>query len=370
MRVLVVAAPLPGHLTPLLPLAHALWDSGHEVLLAAGAESVSPGTAGPLPFIDVARNVRVGRAAARSVLTHPVAARAELAGQGSDSGLRSLFGPVNEELSDAVVTVAEQWDPDVVVHEPLAVAGAIAAARAGVPAVLHENGLHDGAALFRAVLDSRPMDRARRRLGVTTVPPPAVMLTIAPSSLVGIRDGLPVRPVPAAVVPGGEEVPGWLQAPSERPRVLVTPAGGPVRGNLQFSALRAAAELDCELVLVRPHPRIARRAGPGVKIVGRIPAEDLLATCAAVAHGGSARSVLGALAAGIPQLVLPGPGDRRLNAQLVEARGAGIAGPVTAESLDRLLHDGELAAAAREVRGEIAAMPPPQSRVEVVTTLA
>ena len=46
------------------------------------------------------------------------------------------------------------------------------------------------------------------------------------------------------------------------------------------------------------------------------------------------------------------------------------AGPFTADTLRRLLHDGELAAAARDVRTEIAAMPTPQARVEVLTALA
>ena len=36
---LVVSAPMTGHLLPLLPLAEALWDSGHEVLLASGGEA-------------------------------------------------------------------------------------------------------------------------------------------------------------------------------------------------------------------------------------------------------------------------------------------------------------------------------------------
>ncbi|MEQ3551248.1 nucleotide disphospho-sugar-binding domain-containing protein [Pseudonocardia nematodicida] len=368
MRVLVVAAPLPGHLAPLLPFAHALWDSGHEVLLATGGEALPPGGTGPLPWIDVARNVRVGRLAARSLVTHPVAARAELAGRGGDSGVRSLFGPVNEELTDALVTVAEQWRPDVVLYEPLAVAGALAAARHDVPAVLHETALYDGLALARALVDTRPLRRALVRHRVAAVPAPAIALTIAPASLVGARDALPVRPVHDAG-PAAGGLPAWLRAPSERPRVLVLRGGGPVRGDLQASAVRAAAELDCEVVLVRPPGRLARRRGR-VRSVGRVPLAEVLPHCAAVLHDASAHRVLAALAAGIPQLALPGPGDRRRNADLVEARGGGIGGGVTTDALRRLVHDGELAAASREVRSEITAMPPPQARVDLITALA
>ncbi|ALE75454.1 hypothetical protein AD006_04990 [Pseudonocardia sp. EC080610-09] len=370
MRVLVVAAPLAGHLTPLLPFAHALWDSGHEVLLASGGEALPSGGPGPLPFIDVARNLRIGRLAARSLVAHPATARAELAGKGGDAGVRSLFAPVNEELTDALVTVTEQWRPDVVLHEPLAVAGALAAARHDVPAVLHENGLLDGLATARTLLDARPLERARIRHGLRRVPAPAMVLTIAPASLVGARDALAVRPVWRS---SGGAPPAWLQEPSVRPRILVLRGGGPVRGDLQASAVRIARSgdgPDCELVLVRPPARLGRRLGPGIRSVGRVPPAQLLPACAAVLHGGNSGHVLSALAVGVPQLALPGPGDRRHNAALVEARGAGIGGPLTPDALHRLVHDGELAAAAREVRAEIAAMPPPQARVDVVAALA
>lgn len=371
MRVLVVSAPLPGHLLPMLPLADALWNSGHEVLVASGGDALAGGT-GNLPAIDVARNVRFGRIAATAMVTHPVTARAELAGRGGDRGVRSVFGPVNEELADALVTVVAQWRPDVVVHEPLAASGALAAARHDVPAVLLENNLFPGRELVDATLGARTMQRALWRHGMTGLPDPAVTLTIAPASLVGQRAGLPMRPGEPDREPEPDALPGWLRAPSERPRVLVTRStvSGPGRGDPQHAAVRAADGLDCELVLVRPTARMTRRMPGGVRGVGWVPLPDVLPGCAAVVHHGGAGTVLAALAAGIPQLAVPGAGDRRHNAELVAARGAGLAGPVTPEAMQRLVHDGELAATARAVRSEIEAMPPPQARVDAIAALA
>ena len=40
MRVLVVSAPLLGHLLPLVPLAAALRAAGHDVRIAAGADAL------------------------------------------------------------------------------------------------------------------------------------------------------------------------------------------------------------------------------------------------------------------------------------------------------------------------------------------
>ena len=59
------------------------------------------------------------------------------------------------------------------------------------------------------------------------------------------------------------------------------------------------------------------------------------------------------------QLVIPGPGDRRYNAELVARRGAGLAGAPSRATITRLLADGGLRAAAAEVRAEVAAMPEP-----------
>jgi UDP:flavonoid glycosyltransferase YjiC (YdhE family) len=88
----------------------------------------------------------------------------------------------------------------------------------------------------------------------------------------------------------------------------------------------------------------------------------VLPFCDGIVHHGGAGTLLGALAAGVPQLVEPGPGDRTAHASTITARGAGLgAGPrdITPELLTRLVEDSKLQRAAGEVRDEIAAMPAP-----------
>ena len=145
----------------------------------------------------------------------------------------------------------------------------------------------------------------------------AIALTIAPSSLVGARDALAVRPGRTRGS-GRSSLPAWLSGPSVRPRVLVLRGGGPVRGDLQSSAVRAlqgvrADGTDCELVLVRPPARQVRHHGPGVRTVGRVPLDELLPACAAVLHDGSAAHVLAALAARVATITPAGPPRRRPN---------------------------------------------------------
>jgi hypothetical protein len=361
VRILFVSAPLAGHVLPLVPLAIACRDAGHDVLVAAGGGV----PAGGLPTHDLAPRFHFGRTAGRIMLRHPLLARRELAGRGGLDVVGLLFGAVNTQLVGPAVALAERWRPDLVVHEPLAVAGAVAAARLGVPAVLHENNLFPGPELVRAVADSPAM----RRYPVGT---PAAVVSTAPASLVGPRTGWPMRAVPWS---GGGHVPDWLLREAERPRILVSRStlDGPGGADPTAAVAAAAADVDAEIVLIRPSAAATRRTpAPNVRTVGPVPLDRILPYAAATVHHSGAGSVLGALAAGVPQLAVAGPGDRRHNADLVARRGAGLAAQardVDPATLRRLLTDDGLRAAAGAVRGEMAAMPAPADLVDRLTKL-
>ncbi|GAB3936345.1 salmochelin biosynthesis C-glycosyltransferase IroB [Micromonospora vulcania] len=369
MRVLVVSAPLVGHVFPLVPLAVALRDAGHDVLVATGGGGVAAAEAG-LSVHDVAPGFDFGRIALRVLPRHPLIARAEMAGTAGTRGAGLLFGALNDQLTDPVVALATQWRPDLVLHEPFAVAGAVAAARLGVPAVRQENSLFDGRELVRAT--SARLGVALRRHGLTELPPSAAALSVAPSS-VTTQDGWPMR---YASYVGGGELPAWLREPGERPRILVTRSTltGPGDQGPMPAVAAAAAEVDAEFVLVRPDRRTAARTLPGnVRVVDWVPLDEALPASAALVHHGGAGSVFGALAAGLPQLATVGPGDRRHNAELVARRGAGLAlrpRDITPQTLTRLLTDDGLRTAAEQVSREIAQMPAPAELVARLEALA
>jgi UDP:flavonoid glycosyltransferase YjiC (YdhE family) len=357
MRVMVVSAPLQGHLLPLIPLAVACRDAGHDVLLASGGDVLRTDTAG-LPAHDVAPKFRFGRIAGRLMLRHPLRARRELAGRAGVTFVGELFGAANASFTGAVVALAERAQPDLIVHEPLAPAGAVAAGRIGVPSVLQENMLFAAPELLAAVAASRPMQ-------AFSVPAPELAITVSPPSLVGPRPGRQMRPVPWS---GGGDVPEWLLTAPGRPRIVVSRSTitGPGGGDPMPAVVASAARVDADIVLVRPSAKVRRgKLPPNVKVVGRVPLDRVLPHATAFVHHGGAGSVLGALTAGVPQLVVPGAGDRRHNAELVARRGAGLAvqGAITAATLTRLVSDAGLAAAAREVSDEIAAMPAPAELV-------
>lgn len=366
----MVSAPLLGHVFPLVPLSRALRSAGHDVVLATAADGLAVRSAG-LPVEDVAPGFRFGPVAGRTMLRHPVIARAELAGTAGTRGVAPLFGAVNDRLADGLVDLARRWRPNLVVHEPLAVAGALAAAAVGVPAILHENSLFDGPTLVR-VTDGR-LGRARRRHGVAALPPAAATISIAPPSVLDGRAGWPMRAVPYS---GEGELPDWLAGPAGRPRIAVSRStiAGPGSGRLMSRVVAVAGRLDAEVVLIRPDRRVAGSALPdNVRTVGWVPLPAVLASCAAVVHHGGAGSALAALAAGVPQLVVNGPGDRRHNAARLAARGVALATDerdISAGQLTRLVTDAGLAAEASAVRAEIAAMPSPEELVPRIEALS
>jgi UDP:flavonoid glycosyltransferase YjiC (YdhE family) len=369
MRALFVAAPHLSHAIPLMPLATAMREGGHDVLLATGGDAVSV-RGGGLAVHDLAPGFVLRPVARRIMLRHPLVAQAELRGKGGVRGTALIFGAINELIADGLVDLARTWRPDLVLYEPLAPAGALAAAALGVPAVLHGVGPVDGVEQARVV--NGRMAAAYGRYGLDGPPADAAMVTVAPASLVGARPGWPMRHV--AYDQGS--LPDWLAAREGRPRILVSRStiGDPGARAVTAGVVRAARRVDADFVLIFPKGRVpdAKRLPGNVRAVGWIPLKAAIDTSSAIVHHGGVGTVLNALAAGVPQLVIPGVADRRYNADVVAARGAGMAmraGQITAEHLTRLVTDPTIAAAAQQVRDEMARMPPPEQLVERLVAL-
>jgi UDP:flavonoid glycosyltransferase YjiC (YdhE family) len=367
VRVLVVASPLVGHVLPLVPLARALREAGHEVTVATAGDGL--GVCPPeLSPTDVAPGLRMGPLFGRLLLTRPLLARREMSGRGGTQAVGLLFGRLSHRMADGVVALADRVRPDLVVHEPLAVAGAEAAAHRGVPAVLVEGNLFDARELLAAAGSVYAPAR-----GLTGIPAPAQVLSTAPPSLVGRRSGRPMRFVPEAPERPFDTT---YAGPGDRPRLLVSRStvAGPRRDRLMTAVAVAAARSDLDVVLVRPDRWVTRRRLPAnVRTTDWLPFPEVFPAAAGVVHHGGAGTVLTALAAGLPQLVVRGAGDRRVNADLVAARGAGIAADlddVRRPLLDRLATDPALRAAAGAVAAEMAVMPHPAELVPHLVELA
>jgi UDP:flavonoid glycosyltransferase YjiC (YdhE family) len=362
MRIMFVAAPLQGHVLPLVPLAAACRDAGHDVIVAGGG--FPPDVLG-LRTADIGASFSLPRSAIRVALRHPGIARAEMRGTAGHAMVGELFGRANLALVGPLQALAEREHPDLIVYESLGEAGAIVAGRLSIPSVLQENTLWTATDLFQAVTTSTVLARH-------DIPAPDLTIAVTPPSLrdAPAADAIAMRPVPFS---GGGQVPDWLLAPGDRPRVLVSRSTlkGPNDGDPGPAIIAAAAEVDAEFVLVRPAS--ARNLPANVRAVDRVPLNEVLPYAAAFVHHSGAGSVLGGLAAGLPQLTTPGAGDRRHNAALLARRGAGLsveAKAIRAADLTRLLTDDALRVAAQEVAAEIAAMPAPATVVPALERLS
>src|SRR4051794_11586421 len=195
MRVLLTAAPMVGHVLPLVPLALAFRRAGHEVLMTSAGDGVDAARTAGLPVEDVAPGLKVERVLLGAMLRRPRLMRRELAGEGGTDVVGHLFAALTERMAQPTVALADDWRPDLVLHEGLAPVGALVAARRGVPSVLVDALLFDGRDLFAAV--TQHLDRLVRRLGIGDLPAPVDAVVTAPPSVVGERRGRPMRYVPA-----------------------------------------------------------------------------------------------------------------------------------------------------------------------------
>ncbi|ANZ40979.1 hypothetical protein BBK82_38350 [Lentzea guizhouensis] len=144
------------------------------------------------------------------------------------------------------------------------------------------------------------------------------------------------------------------------------------------AAVDGLAELPVNvLVAVGPgDPALLGEVPDSVRVAGFVPQAQVLRRAALVVHHGGTGTVLGTLAAGLPQLVLPQGADQFVNADALTEAGAGakLVGPeVTAEAITEqarhLLDDPATRQVAAKVAGEIAEMPDPAAVVRQLVTL-
>lgn len=351
-RILFVSAPLVGHVLPLLPLARAFDESGHTVVVATAGDALAA-VPENLAASDITDGTSFNRSALKTMARSPWLVPAELRGTAGVRFVGRLFGEVNAHVAPGLQRLASDFQPDLIVFESLAAAGAMIDSPA--PRVLFENSLYNGRALLDACTSGR-------------VSPPARVLSLQPPSLRADADDRtwPIRP--RGDTGRFAEATG-LPAP-EGPRLLVTRStvSGPGANAYMTAVVKAAATLAAEVVLVHPPAATAKRARdlPNVTVTDWIPLAEELPKASAIVHHGGSGTTLAALEAGVPQLVVRGAGDRTHNAEVVQHSGAGLAGPprLTPAQLSRLLTDESLAQRAKEISAEIASMPPASELVD------
>lgn len=365
MRTLFTSNPLVGHVFPMLPLMHAARDAGHEVVMATGAEMVpdllrrgfTTWTVGP-SFAEAVADLQQ----ASAVPARP--------GEQLGRDAIHLFARPSVRRALELIPRAAAWRPDLVISEITEFAGREAAVASGALAVTHGFGTHvpgtrDFAEIIFAEL-SRGLGTPNRQHHLET----GIYLDPCPPSL-QVDESIststwPIRPSAGRIAPD-QRLPQQFLALPKRPVVYLTLGTVVNDPGLARTVLDAIQDLPVS---------IAVTTGPGVDptVLGDRPrnvaAADFVPQAlllpyvsAVVSHTGSG-TMLGALAAGVPQVCLPRGADQFANAERVQATGAGVrllpdevSPERLREALLAVLDDPAYARAAGAMQREIAAMP-------------
>ncbi|MDH6579804.1 nucleotide disphospho-sugar-binding domain-containing protein [Kitasatospora sp. MAP5-34] len=385
MRILFTTWAWPSHLYSLVPLAWACRAAGHEVLIASQPGILDETVRTGLPAAAVGHDVDAA-ALVRGYLLPSTAVPAPVVPAGPEGkGPRAMrmFYAHADSMVDDLTELARDWHADLVVYEPTALAGPIAAAAAGIPAVRHLYGT-DLLVRARAMLPAVLAPLAERNGAAAFDPFGAVTIDPCPDGFQLPVDypRLPVRYVPFNG-PGAAPAPPLAPPAPGRSRVVVT--WGHTLAKLStahFFAPQAAAALtgpDTEVVLAvsAAQQPLLTDLPDDIKTVVDVPLNLLLPGADLVVSHGGAGTVLTALHAGLPLLLVPQLPDHAGHSARVLAVGAGevlsrdeaTPGQLR-EDARRLLDSGAPGRAARLLRERMFERPTPADLVTELEALA
>jgi UDP:flavonoid glycosyltransferase YjiC (YdhE family) len=337
MRILFSSAPESGHVNPLLPVARALADLGHDIRFL---------TPGVLPGVREA-GFRVEEAPGPD----PVRMR-KLAGllrsdpvNGPKTFMPEFFGRLcTEAMLPAATALFERWRPDLVLHEPSEFGAAIAAEPAGIAhAVVAITTAESLQAMVYAVLKPVLDDVAPGEFEAVAAAPYLTRLpeVIDPSPFertLRYRDPAAVQSAVASAGLDAEQAAAFAELTAGGSTRFVYATLGSEVGRMAWGADAYRLLLDVFTLLYDTDPdiRILLTTGRDVDPagLGAVPTNTRVlrwfpqevafgAADMVVSHGGSG-SAYGALGMGLPAVILPLFGDQPLNARLLSNSGAAI----------------------------------------------
>jgi UDP:flavonoid glycosyltransferase YjiC (YdhE family) len=375
MRALFSSTRGAGHFNPLVPFARAFERAGHELLFAGPPDLAGAVDGAGFEFwqFDPPPEDELGAVWGRVPELPPVEANEVVVGE--------LFGRLNTTAAlPRLREACEEWRPDVVLRDPNEYGSALAAELHSIPHARVAIGLASTEELGMGIAASA-IDAIRKAEGLPPDPDAARLrrapyLSLFPPTLdEGAQPDTQRFHDPAWDEPPGELL-DWWPGREREPLVYVT--FGSVAGSFPQAlpvygvAMRAVAELPVRVLLTvgRELDLDALPPAPeNVRVERWVPQQDVLGhAAAALVHGGSG-STLGALAAGMPLVVMPLFADQPQNARRVAEVGAGVAVEPNRDDLDAtvrplrqairtVLDDPSYGRAARALADELRAQPP------------
>jgi UDP:flavonoid glycosyltransferase YjiC (YdhE family) len=371
-----------GHFDPLVPVARAARAAGHTVAVACGPSMTS--TVRDAGFTAFVAGTGDGQPPPRGPLL-PVDPERE------DRDLREGFARRGaRDRLGRLLPLCGQWRPDLIVCDEVDFGSMIAAERLGLPYASVQ--VLVAGSFIRPDLVAEPLDELRAEHGLPADPDITMLsryLVLSPVPPSYRDPAFPPPPTTHAIRPAGLDAPpgavapAWLAAlPAAVPTVYFTlgTVFNMESGDLFDRVLAGLRDLPVNLIVTVGAHIDPAEFGPQpdhVHIERYIPQALVLPRCrAVVSHGGSG-SVIGALAHGVPMVLVPMGADQPHNAARCEDLGAArVLDPSVAtpdgvrEAVRAVLTQPGYRHAAERVRDEIAALPGPEHAVSLLETLA
>jgi UDP:flavonoid glycosyltransferase YjiC (YdhE family) len=392
MRVLFTVQPSTGHLHPLVPVARALSEAGHEVAVCSSPSFRADVEAFGLAHLDAGLDWITSD---HSTWT----AFPPMPPPGPEFGkfVVTVFADITaQRMAPDVITIAAEWRPDLIVREAMEYGGCLSAEALGIPhASIAGNG-------YSAVdspevhyfpgnrhLVAEPMARHRAELGLPADPANEMPfrhlhLCFTPPAWDGADAP---RPGNAAFLrhenaaKADTSLPAWVDELTDRPLVFASlgTVFNTTPGVLEAIIAALLSEPVNLIVAVGPDQDPARFGvvPANVRLTRYVPQAELLPRCAAfVTHGGF-NSVKESLIAGVPMVVVPITADQPYCAQRCAALGVGEAIGADERTPERIraatravLGAGQHRASALAFRDEMLALPGTDHAVELLERLA
>ncbi|MFD0266233.1 nucleotide disphospho-sugar-binding domain-containing protein [Streptomyces sp. NPDC127106] len=370
MRILFTGPASAGHLFPMIPTAQALRAAGHEVLFA-GSRPLDRLREAGFPIVEIGDGRTVMEVFEQSTDEEVRYVSPDMTtDQILDRAARG-FALVSRPTVDGLLEAADSWGADLLVYDSFQASAPLVAAKLKIPSVVHNFGVTSGLDMVGRLAAN--FTEAYEAYGVAGPARPTA-LNVVPASLGGDPDGLRMRYVPYN---GGGTVPAGLLRRGTRPRVAVTL--GTVLTEMDgvraiVRLIETAASVDAEFLLAVGDADLTPLGTlpDNVRPLPWIPLAELLTASDALVHHGGSGTLLTALQAGLPQLLLPQGADHFVNADALTATGAALrsaSDDVDVPLLTSLITDPALREAAARLRAENAALPTPAATVPALEAL-
>ena len=414
MRVLFTINPDKSIFLSMVPLAWALRTAGHEVRFASQPGFADTITQAGLTAVPVGRDGDFFRILEKAAGVTPemleetrvglptpydaaVREPADLTWEAMKAGYGHRVAHWHRldgfPMIAGLVDFARQWQPDLMLWEPLTYAGAIAAKACGAA---HARLMWSidvfGVARDRylRLKDQQPAGEREdpladwlgsygRKYGFDyTEDMVTGQFTIdqLPDSL-RMEADLHYLPMRYVAYGGPAVVPRWLWEKPQRPRVALTLG---ITATNQFAGyivnvqdiLDSLADLDIEIVatIAEAEQHRLTRVPANTRMVSYVPLHALVPTCSVVINHTGPGTFLTTALHGVPQLNMPWDFDEPELARRAAQQGATIdiradraTGPAVREALQRLLTEPTFTNRARSLRDEIHALPSPNQLV-------